>query len=113
MSVAASSNWMNNFIVGQVTPSMMEHITYGTFIFFGLFSLMGGAFIHFLVPETKGLTLEEMDLAFGDSSGTAAADRERMAEISQRIGLTALTGSSEGVHKEDPTDEKGSVEHSG
>ncbi|KAG8716496.1 hypothetical protein FRC08_009405 [Ceratobasidium sp. 394] len=113
MSVAASSNWMNNFIVGQVTPSMMEHITYGTFIFFGLFSLMGGAFIYFFVPETKGLTLEEMDLAFGDSSGTAAADRERMAEISQRIGLTALTGSSEGVHKQDPTDEKGSVEHSG
>ncbi|KAG8743188.1 hypothetical protein FRC10_000259 [Ceratobasidium sp. 414] len=95
--------------VGQVTPSMMEHITYGTFIFFGLFSLMGGAFIYFMVPETKGLTLEEMDLAFGDSSGTAAADRERMAEISQRIGLTALTGSSEGVHKQDPTDEKGSV----
>ncbi|KAG9127799.1 hypothetical protein FRC07_008991, partial [Ceratobasidium sp. 392] len=113
MSVAASSNWMNNFIVGQVTPSMMEHITYGTFIFFGLFSLMGGAFIYLFVPETKGLTLEEMDLAFGDSSGTAAADRERMAEISQRIGLTALTGSSEGVHKQDINDEKGSVEHSG
>ncbi|QRV81978.1 Sugar (and other) transporter [Ceratobasidium sp. AG-Ba] len=113
MSVAASSNWMNNFIVGQVTPSMLDHITYGTFIFFGLFSLMGGAFIYFFVPETKGLTLEEMDLAFGDSSGTATADRERMAKISQRIGLSALTGSSEQVHKRGSTDEKGSIEHSG
>ncbi|KEP47671.1 putative MFS sugar transporter [Rhizoctonia solani 123E] len=114
MSVAASSNWMNNFIVGQVTPSMMEHITYGTFIFFGLFSLMGGAFVHFFVPETKGLTLEEMDLAFGDSSGTAAADRERMAEISARIGLSRLTGDTEKRHeKQDGTvDEKRSVEHS-
>ncbi|KAH7345692.1 general substrate transporter [Rhizoctonia solani] len=114
MSIAASSNWMNNFIVGQVTPSMMEHITYGTFIFFGLFSLMGGAFVYFMVPETKGLTLEEMDIAFGDSSGTAAADRERMTEISNRIGLSSLIGESAGGHvKHDVTvDEKRSVEHS-
>ncbi|KAB5589300.1 quinate permease [Ceratobasidium theobromae] len=117
MSVAASSNWMNNFIVGQVTPSMMEHLTYGTFIFFGLFSLMGGAFVYFMVPETKGLTLEEMDLAFGDYSGTAAADRERMADISRRIGLSKYTGEDEpvGTHEkhEAGSDEKRSVEHSG
>ncbi|CEL63148.1 Quinate permease OS=Neurospora crassa (strain ATCC 24698 / 74-OR23-1A / CBS 708,71 / DSM 1257 / FGSC 987) GN=qa-y PE=3 SV=2 [Rhizoctonia solani AG-1 IB] len=130
MSIAASSNWMNNFIVGQVTPSMMEQfvllfrdptppntyfsITYGTFIFFGLFSLMGGAFVHFLVPETKGLTLEEMDLAFGDNSGTAAADREHMAEISKRIGLSQLTGEAEPGHAKPDisVDEKRSVEHS-
>jgi hypothetical protein len=31
-----------------------------------------------IVPETKRLTLEEMDLVFG-SSGVAVADRERMA----------------------------------
>ncbi|KAF9565274.1 general substrate transporter [Agrocybe pediades] len=54
ISIAASSNWMNNFIVGQVTPSMLTHISYGTFIFFGAFSLMGGLFVLFLVPETKG-----------------------------------------------------------
>ena len=27
---------MNNFIVGQVTPTMLTHISYGTFIFFGV-----------------------------------------------------------------------------
>lgn len=40
----------------------------------------------FLVPETKRLTLEEMDLVFG-SSGVAAADKERMAAINREIGL--------------------------
>jgi general stress protein YciG len=39
-----------------------------------------------VVPETKRLTLEEMDLVFG-SSGVAAADRERMAQINREIGL--------------------------
>lgn len=38
------------------------------------------------MPETKGLSLEEMDEVFG-SVGVAAADQERMTEISKRIGL--------------------------
>lgn len=60
VALGASSNWMNNFIVGQVTPDMLEKITYGTYILFGLLTYMGAAFIWFFVPETKRLTLEEM-----------------------------------------------------
>ncbi|RXW21725.1 hypothetical protein EST38_g4122 [Candolleomyces aberdarensis] len=78
---------MNNFIVGQVTPSMLEHITYGTFIFFGAFSLAGGLFIWWFVPETKGLTLEEMDIVFGATEGLAAADQVRQEAILRRLGL--------------------------
>lgn len=79
---------MNNFIVGQVTPDMIEHITYGTYLIFGILTFLGAAFIWFLVPETKRLTLEEMDVVFG-SVGTAQADHERMAEINREIGLDA------------------------
>ncbi|RYP09339.1 hypothetical protein DL764_001386 [Monosporascus ibericus] len=89
VSLGASSNWMNNFIVGQVTPIMLERIRYGTFLLFGLLTFMGAAFIWFYVPETKRLTLEEMDTIFG-SEGTAQADFERMEEINHEIGLTAL-----------------------
>ncbi|PCH42530.1 general substrate transporter [Wolfiporia cocos MD-104 SS10] len=86
ISIAASSNWMNNFIVGQVTPTMLARIGFGTFVFFGSFSFLGGLFIWFLVPETKGLTLEEMDDVFG-SAGLAVADQERQLAIEKRIGL--------------------------
>lgn len=27
---------MNNFIVGQVTPTMLQHLGFGTFVFFGV-----------------------------------------------------------------------------
>ncbi|RDB25793.1 MFS glucose transporter mfs1 [Hypsizygus marmoreus] len=87
LSIAASSNWMNNFIVGEVTPSMLEHLGFGTFVFFGTFSLLGGLFVIFFVPETKGLTLEEMDEVFGSSAGLAKADLERQADIHRRLGL--------------------------
>ena len=40
------------------------------------------------VPETKGLTLEEMDEVFGDETHGSVADAERLAAIHKRIGLT-------------------------
>ncbi|KAK0343666.1 hypothetical protein LTR59_014727 [Friedmanniomyces endolithicus] len=86
IALGASSNWMNNFIVGQVTPDMFTGITYGTFILFGVLIMMGGGFIWFFYPETKGLSLEEMDDLFG-SVGVAAADAERMREINREVGL--------------------------
>ena len=85
---------MNNFIVGQVTPDMLTHLTYGTYIFFGLLTFGGAAFIWIFFPETKGLSLEEMDIIFG-SVGIAAADAERMREINKEVGLEdAVRGTS-------------------
>ncbi|KZV68274.1 general substrate transporter [Peniophora sp. CONT] len=96
MSIGASSNWMNNFIVGQVTPTMLKNIGFGTFVFFGAFSFMGGLFIWFFTPETKGLTLEEMDEVFGDEAGSSAKELEHQAEIARRIGLEAYGGGAPG-----------------
>lgn len=47
------------------------------------------------MPETKRLTLEEMDVIFG-SDGTAQADFERMAEINREIGLDTLLAGAGG-----------------
>jgi len=89
LSIAASSNWMNNFIVGQVTPTMLQHLGFGTFVFFGAFSIMGGLFVMLLVPETKGLMLEEMDEVFESGEGLAVADQKRQEAIRERLGLSA------------------------
>lgn len=65
---------------------------YGTFIFFGAMCFIGAVFVYFVVPETKNLTLEEMDEVFGDEAGTAIEDRNRLIEIYTDLGL--LDGSS-------------------
>ncbi|KAL8744077.1 MAG: hypothetical protein Q9190_003638 [Brigantiaea leucoxantha] len=72
IALGASSNWMSNFIVGQITPDLLTHIKYGTFVFFGILTFMGAGFLWVVVPETKRLTLEEMDVVFG-SVGVARA----------------------------------------
>jgi hypothetical protein len=66
-----------------------------------------------IVPETKRLTLEEMDLVFG-SSGVAAADRERMAQINREIGLDSrLYGEQQSDDDKEATalDEKSRSKH--
>ncbi|SJL05401.1 probable MFS sugar transporter [Armillaria ostoyae] len=105
LSIAASSNWMNNFIVGQVTPSMLQHIGYGTFVFFGIFSFLGGCFVLFLVPETKGVSLEEMEELFGNTTNLATEDLRRLEDIHKRLGL--ITGTVDEKHDK----ENGRVSH--
>jgi len=110
IALGASSNWMNNFIVGQVTPDMLTHLRYGTYIFFGIFTAMGAAFIFFFFPETKGVSLEEMDTLFG-SAGTAEREKERWAEVHREVGLTDLLARSGLVHDDGVADfHKGSME---
>ncbi|GAM42068.1 hexose transport-related protein [Talaromyces pinophilus] len=94
IALGASSNWMNNFIVGQVTPDMITHMKYGTFLFFGLLTLLGAVFVWVFVPETKQLTLEEMDVIFG-SQGVAASDKERMDQIRLELGLVDRAASED------------------
>lgn len=75
---------------------MIEGISYGTYLIFGILTFLGAGFVWFYVPETKRLTLEEMDVIFG-SEGTAQADFERMEEINKEIGLDALLRNANGT----------------
>ncbi|KAF2000296.1 general substrate transporter [Amniculicola lignicola CBS 123094] len=115
IALGASSNWMNNFIVGQVTPDMLAEMTYGTYLFFGFLTFGGALFIWLVFPETKGLSLEEMDILFG-SVGVAEKEKERWREVHQEVGLTDLlvrlgvTHSNEGSGDVAVLDEKPAVQ---
>ncbi len=78
---------------------MLISMSYGTYILFGVLTYGGAAFIWWFVPETKRLTLEEMDVVFG-SEGTAQADWERIEEINREIGLDRLLRGDSGVGEE-------------
>lgn len=87
MAITTSCTWMCNFIIGLVTPDMLETLRWGTYIFFAAFSFLAFLFTFFLVPETKGKSLEDMDEIFGD---TAARDeKQRLFNIAASLGLTA------------------------
>ncbi|KAI1099545.1 general substrate transporter [Jackrogersella minutella] len=72
--------WLGQFIIVYSTPYMMTSITYGTFLLFGCFLVIGTLVVFFLMPETKGLSLEEMNVLF-NVKGFAMNQRKKADEI--------------------------------
>lgn len=64
---------------------MLETITFGTFYFFLVFCVILFVWVLFLVPETKGVPIEEMDLLFGGNQGQE--DLARMLSVRARLGI--------------------------
>ncbi|KAH8435117.1 putative MFS monosaccharide transporter [Aspergillus melleus] len=100
VSIGGSSNWLNNFAVGLSTSPFIDASSYGTFIFFGCVTTIGVLYVWFLVPETKGRTLEEMDELFG-SGAMAMEDEALKRRIEHEIGLLALLGEEPSEKKSD------------
>ncbi|KAG5295672.1 sugar transporter [Histoplasma capsulatum G186AR] len=92
ISITTSTTWMCNFIIGLVTPDMLESITWGTYIFFAAFCMLALAFTFFFVPETRGKTLEDMDLVFGDTA--AHEEQQRIVQIEAALRGTPLPGAA-------------------
>ncbi|KAI9924859.1 hypothetical protein ASPWEDRAFT_155105 [Aspergillus wentii DTO 134E9] len=84
-SIGASSNWLNNFAVAFYVPSMFKTLEWGTYIFFAGFLAASIVWIYFFLPETKGVSLEEMDRVFGSHSG--AEDMQMLEQARQDVGL--------------------------
>lgn len=84
VALSTCTIWIADFIVGIATPSMLDKITYGTYIFFAAMCFLAGVWAFFLVPETGGKTLEELDEVFGDTSGQEERDIVAEAIAHQR-----------------------------
>ncbi|KAI8139057.1 general substrate transporter [Fennellomyces sp. T-0311] len=70
-SLATASNYIFNFVIGQITPIMLEEIAYGTYMFFFATNVVCALIIYFFYPETKNRTLEEMEILFGGEEAQA------------------------------------------
>lgn len=61
-SLATAANWTSNFIITATFLQLTEFIGIGgTFTIYFLFCLLSLLFVYFFVPETKGLSLEEIE----------------------------------------------------
>lgn len=52
-------------MITQITPRAVNNIGWKTFIMFGVFCLAAGTFVLIFAKETKGRSLEDMDVLFG------------------------------------------------
>lgn len=62
MSIAGLSLWVGTFLVGQLTPILLTNLSPGfTFLLFAAMCIPYLAITYFLVPETTGKSLEEIE----------------------------------------------------
>ena len=86
VGMGAATQWLFNFCITELTPAAINHIGYRTFIMFGVFCLANGVFVFFFIKETKGKTLESMDVLWG-AVDSEQRDRDvgRMLEVEKGI----------------------------
>lgn len=78
---AAGNNWFWNFIVARFTPQMFAQMQYGVWFFFASLQLLSIPFVYFLLPETKSVPLESMDLLFDKSLEPRKAHKHVMLQL--------------------------------
>ncbi|KAJ5094320.1 hypothetical protein N7456_010181 [Penicillium angulare] len=63
-ALATATNWICTFLVVEITPVSIANIGYRTYIYFAIFNFCFLPLIYFFYPETRNLTLEQIDKLF-------------------------------------------------
>ncbi|AEO70695.1 uncharacterized protein THITE_2122379 [Thermothielavioides terrestris NRRL 8126] len=69
-SLAHGSNWLSNFLVALVTPTLLARTSYGAYFLFGSCSVVTALVCWAFMPETRGKSLDEIEQAFYDTRGS-------------------------------------------
>lgn len=64
ISLASATTWLFTYVIAQITPIMLDRITYGTYLVFGVASFIMAAWVYVFIPETTGYPLEDIKYLF-------------------------------------------------
>ncbi|KAK8002175.1 hypothetical protein PG991_014397 [Apiospora marii] len=108
-SIAHGSNWLSNFLVAIVTPTLLARTSYGAYFLFGGCTLLTALVCWAFMPETRGRSLDDIDRAFRERnkmannnnkqrSGHASGFRQFIARaVSRRVTGTMPTTAAIGA----------------
>ncbi|KAH9972081.1 hypothetical protein BGW80DRAFT_1316325 [Lactifluus volemus] len=87
-AVSTASNWLNNFMVGLMTPPLMENSPALTFGVFGSACFFAYLWATYIVPETANVSLEMIDEVF--RSPASRGDMLMKKQVERDLGLYDL-----------------------
>ncbi|EAU83712.1 sugar transporter [Coprinopsis cinerea okayama7 len=84
LATASASQWLWNFVISKVTPQLLTALGFKIFMMFGAINVGAMGLFSALIPETKGKSLEEMDIIFGSIS--AEERNENIRKVQRERG---------------------------
>ncbi|ELU43663.1 sugar (and other) transporter domain-containing protein [Rhizoctonia solani AG-1 IA] len=131
MSMSTASNWLWNFGIGYATPYLVNdgpgNANLGVKVFFIWGSTCVGCllFTYFLIPETKGLSLEQIDILYQNTNAihsvayrrqliaedVHAADPEAIARVTSKVDQEHGLHGLRSTKSRDGHNEKVDLEH--
>lgn len=69
VAVSVAAQWLSNFVWSFSTPYVLAGIGWGTFLLFGVLDGVFSVFVWVFLPETAGLSLEEIEGLFRGGDG--------------------------------------------
>ncbi|WVQ98396.1 hypothetical protein IAU59_005519 [Kwoniella sp. CBS 9459] len=87
-SIATACNWITNYAVVQFTPSGIANLGWRFYI---IFAIINAAFlppIYFFFPETKGLSLEAIDLIFAPPGAIGEVEEKNQVSHLEHRGAS-------------------------
>jgi len=101
VGLSTSSNWLWNCIIGIITPYMVgkDKGNLGPKVFFIWGTLCACAFVYayFLISETKGLSLEQVDRMFEETNPRNSAKWVPHSTFAADMGMTEKSATHQHV----------------
>jgi len=96
VAISAASNWLWNFVIGYITPYMVDkdegNLRSKVFFVWGSTCCLALAFAYFFVPETKGLSLEQVDKMMEETTPRTSAGWVPRNTFASEMGMTEKHG---------------------
>jgi len=96
-ALSTASNWSNNFLIGLITPPLMENSPAATFGVFGTACFLAYLWATHVVPETANVSLEMIDELFRspENQGDILVKRQVERDLGLHDLMRGLTEPSE------------------
>ncbi|KAK9450520.1 general substrate transporter [Limtongia smithiae] len=92
VALSTASNWLWNCIIAVITPYMVDtdeaNLSAKVFFVWGSLCTCCFVYAYFLIPETKGLTLEQVDKMMEETSPRTSSKWVASTTFASEMGLT-------------------------
>lgn len=87
-ALSTCSNWLSNFLIVMITPPAFKNLGYKTYIIFAVLNAAIIPCVWWWFPETKGRTLEELDVVFAKANAEGSNPVKEAKRMDRLEGAT-------------------------